>query len=148
MAFALGRLLNTWLGLRLAPERILWINLSGAAISSLLFAFSTGSQWITIVAIVLMGFSFGAIYPTLVAAVSASFPDRRGQAVSIVSSLGSGGGMVIPLMLGYLIELFGPSSSAWAAVIIIAMMGALLLAVSFVYQRDWLNLRGAERRTG
>jgi uncharacterized membrane protein len=25
-------------------------------------------------------------------------------------------------------------------------LGALLLAVSFVYQRDWLNLRGAERR--
>jgi uncharacterized membrane protein len=24
-------------------------------------------------------------------------------------------------------------------------LGALLLAVSFVYQRDWLNLRGAER---
>lgn len=26
-------------------------------------------------------------------------------------------------------------------------LGALLLAVSFVYQRDWLNLRGGERRT-
>jgi uncharacterized membrane protein len=26
-------------------------------------------------------------------------------------------------------------------------LGALLLAVSFVYQRDWLNLRGNPRRT-
>ncbi len=26
-------------------------------------------------------------------------------------------------------------------------LGALLLAVSFVYQRDWLNLRGRERQT-
>lgn len=26
-------------------------------------------------------------------------------------------------------------------------LGALLLAVSFVYQRDWLNLRKAESRT-
>ena len=26
-------------------------------------------------------------------------------------------------------------------------LGALLLAVSFVYQRDWLNLRKAENKT-
>jgi uncharacterized membrane protein len=26
-------------------------------------------------------------------------------------------------------------------------LGALLLGVSFVYQRDWLNLRGGDRRS-
>jgi uncharacterized membrane protein len=26
-------------------------------------------------------------------------------------------------------------------------LGALLLAVSFLYQRDWLNLRGSEEKT-
>ena len=129
MALSLGRLTNSWLGLHLAPERILWTNLCGAAAGSLVFAFSTGSQWISIFAIILMGFSFGAIYPTLVASVSTAFPERRGQAVSIMSSFGSGGGMLIPVMMGYLIEQFGPSSSAWTSVIIIAMMGALLLVV-------------------
>jgi fucose permease len=127
LAFTLGRLVNAWLGMRLTPERILSICLGGALTGSLVYALVAGNAIPTIAAILLIGFSFGAIYPTLIAITSTTFRSSPGLAVSIVSSLGSAGGMLIPLGMGYMIELMGSLSSAWAAVLIIGCILVLFL---------------------
>jgi fucose permease len=129
LTYTLGRLLNTWLGMQLTSERILLANLAVAGAGSLLFALSTGQEWATIAAILILGFSFGAVYPTLLAAASTAFRNQPGQAVSIVATLGSGGGVLIPALLGFLIENAGPSSIAWASLVIIATMLGFLLVI-------------------
>ena len=89
---------------------------------------STGNYIPSVIAIILIGFSFGAIYPTLIAITSTAFQSNSGMAVSIVSSLGSVGGMLIPLAMGYMIESQGPNSCTWATVLFVGLIVALFIA--------------------
>lgn len=127
LAFTIGRLLNTWLGLRLSAQRILLMNLTLAVLGSVIFTAGIGNQWISILGTLLIGLAFGPIYPTLIAVSSQANLKNPGQTVSIVSALGGAGGMLIPLFQGYLIFLFGPISNALLAVIVILIILLLMI---------------------
>ncbi len=111
LALTVGRLVGAAMGMRLNSYQMLSICLSGALLSGLLLAGSTGAQSLTVVAVLGMGFSFGAIYPTVMAVVMADFPAVAGKAVGFSGGLGSIGGMLLPWIQGLLLEQFGPAAS-------------------------------------
>lgn len=120
--FTIGRLVNAWLGIHLTPQRILVTCLGLSLSGGLLYALTSGLVVPTIIGVLVIGFSFGAIYPTVIALTTSVFYSSPGLAVSIVGSLGSVGGLFIPFSMGYMIENTGPASSAWFAVIVIALI--------------------------
>jgi fucose permease len=123
LALTFGRLLTAYLGMHLSPARILYICIGSSVAGSLLFAVSTGSPLLTILAILLTGFGFGAVYPTVMAIVNTTFHRSPGKAASLVAALGSGGGMILPWLQGILLERYGPPASAWfVAVLVVGML--------------------------
>jgi fucose permease len=130
LALTFGRLVNAYLGMRLSPARILYLCIGSSAAGSLVFAASTGNSLLTILAVLLTGFGFGAIYPTVMAIVNTTFYRSPGKAASLVAALGSGGGMLIPWFQGLLLEHYGPPLSAW----FVAALAAVMLLIFFFSQ--------------
>jgi fucose permease len=112
LAITVGRVLGALLGARMAPNRLLLICLIGALFGGALLALSVGRPLATIAAVLLLGLSFGPIYPTALALTADGFPDRPGTAVSLVSALGSLGGMLLPWLQGNLLVRGGPLAGA------------------------------------
>lgn len=111
MAVTIGRVLGALLSARLAPDRLLQLFLGGALAGGLLLALGIGSPPLTIAAVLLLGLCFGPIYPTVVALAANSFSQAPGSAVSIVASMGSLGGMLLPWLQGVLLARSGPAAS-------------------------------------
>ncbi len=126
LALTVGRMITVVLGLRLAPQRVLSITLAGAGLGGLLLALFTGSQTPTIAAVLLIGLSFGAVYPTVMAITTARFAYGQGKAVSVVAAMGSVGGMLLPWLQGVLLEQVGVHANAW-----FTLSGALAMLVIF-----------------
>ena len=112
LAVTLGRVFGVVLGARLSPNRLLLLCLGGALGGGLLMLLSIGDASPTIAAVLLIGLFFGPIFPTTMALAADSFPDRPGSSVSIVSAMGSLGGMLLPWLQGNLLVRGGPSASA------------------------------------
>jgi len=111
LALTGGRMIAALLGVRLLPYTLLLVSLGGALVGGLLLAGSTGNALLTTVAVLLLGVSFGPIFPTALAIATATFRHASGTAVSVLVALGSIGGMVIPWSQGLLLERSGPSAS-------------------------------------
>jgi fucose permease len=112
LALTIGRVFGTFLGARMAPNRLLQLCLGGALLGGMLLVLSVGSAPRTIGAVLLLGLCFGPVYPTAIALVADSFPAQPGAAVSIVAALGSLGGMLLPWLQGNLLARGGPPASA------------------------------------
>ncbi|MBK9944032.1 MAG: MFS transporter [Kouleothrix sp.] len=123
LALTVGRVIGVLLSARIAPNQLLQLCLSGALIGGLLLALGIGSAPITIAAVLLIGLCFGPIFPTVIAISAHSFGEAQGRAVSIVSSLGSLGGILLPWLQGLLLARSGPIAST---LLVIAGMLAML----------------------
>ncbi len=131
MAITAGRLIGAALGTRLSSERVLLVSMVGAVLGGLMMLLSVGSVWLTVAAVLLLGASFGPVYPTVLAIVTARFPVGSGKAASLVIASGSVGGTLLPWFQGMLIEGLGaPSlaqSVAGATVGMLAILGVFAL---------------------
>jgi fucose permease len=111
LALTGGRVAAAFAGARLAADRLLLIVLAGALAGGALLASSTGSASLTAAAVLLMGFCFGPIFPTMLAVTTAAFRRTPGTAASVVVAMGSAGGTMLPWLQGALLERAGSSAS-------------------------------------
>ncbi|MFZ5827107.1 MAG: MFS transporter [Bacillota bacterium] len=111
LALTAGRLLAAALGYRLSPDRLLRLFLAGAAAGAVALPLSTGSTLFSVAAILLLGLSFGPIFPTAVGIVTLRFPQAPGTAGSLVIALGCIGGALLPWTQGALMVGAGPRAS-------------------------------------
>jgi fucose permease len=86
-----------------------------------------GSGWLSILAIVIMGLGFGAIYPTIMAVMTRSFHEAPGVAGSVVTAMISVGGSLLPWLQGLTLESLGMRAGTFFMGILV-----LLLIGSFV----------------
>ena len=107
-ALTLGRLAGAAASRRLDRTRLLGIALIGSFIGTLGLILSPDSVLLTIIFIIVTGFSFGTIYPTSVAVTVAQFPNNQGKAVGLLAALGSIGGLTLPWLAGILLETVSP----------------------------------------
>jgi fucose permease len=112
LGVTVGRVIGALLGARLAANQLLELCLSGAVLGGLLLAASVGHAPLTIAATLWLGLCFGPVYPTAIALLADSFREQPGTAISIVSALGSLGGMLLPWLQGNLLASGGPPASA------------------------------------
>jgi fucose permease len=101
------------------------VSVGGTCVGSLmLLGGSTSVGWI-VAGTLLVGVSFGPIFPTVVVIGTEVFRSATSRAVSVIISLSSFGGMVLPALQGVLLERVSPLASV--AQIVIACFGMLLL---------------------
>jgi fucose permease len=119
-----GRMMGAAAGMHLAAPRLLIFTLTGTSLAGLLLVFGHQNIVLTIAAILLMGFCFAPIYPTMIAITTSVFPKDAGKAAGVVASMGSVGGMLLPWLLGIVLTSLGLSVfTIFTLVAILCMMG-------------------------
>jgi fucose permease len=125
LALTLGRLAGTLWGGRVTPHTVVRLCLAGAALGAPLLALSIGHATISIAAVLLLGLSFGALWPTSFAILIGAFRHTPGTAGSIATAMGSLGGMWLPWLGGALLEQRG--ASAYTLLVIAGVLGIAAL---------------------
>ncbi len=109
-----GRVIGALVGTRLGGPRLLLGSLVGALAGALLLVLSAGDLRLSLAGVVVIGVSFGPIFPTTLAIVTSLFPRAPGTAASIASATGSLGGTLLPWTQGNLMEYYGrPPAWCW-----------------------------------
>jgi fucose permease len=132
LSLCIGRLLGTVGGLHLTAERLLLISITTALAGAVVLLVGHGWLAITVIALVLLGLSFGPIYPTMAAIVTARAPHAAGTAMSRMGVLASVGGMALPWLYGLLLTnvgTFAAPSQTLAMAAGMALMAGLLQRV-------------------
>jgi FHS family Na+ dependent glucose MFS transporter 1 len=133
LALTAGRLVAAGTGIRLRPQQVLALSLSGAAAGGAILAAGRGSVTASVAGVALIGFSFGAIYPTTIAMVTAAFQSAPGRAASVAAAAGSIGGMLLPPLQGLALEQIQPAASAWFTaggnLLMLAVFGIILAQI-------------------
>ena len=122
-----GRLLGAAVGARVGARALaLWSVVGSCVGSALLLLGGVHPAW-AVAGTVLLGLSFGPIFPTLVVIVTEIFPAAPSRAVSLVIASSSLGGMLLPPTQGLLLERVGPLASAAQIAVCCAAILVLLL---------------------
>lgn len=126
LALTLGRMICAWLGARLSALRVLAVSFALSMVGVILFVAGIGSAWMSILSVFVMGVGFGGVYPTALALTTGQFSQTPGKAGAVITAMGSIGGMLIPLMLGVVIDTSGPKKTGY-------LLASLILALVVIY---------------
>lgn len=133
LALTAGRLVTVWLGMRLTGMRILALSMGGALAGSLLMVLGRGSIPLSVAGILLTGFSFGSIFPSVVSLTGSAYPAQPGKAMTIVNGMASIGAMILPWLQGILLNNVSPLASTLLTLGGVIMMSVLLAAARPLY---------------
>jgi len=117
------------LGTRVTALRLLIWCAGGAVGAAALLLASPLHPLFLVAGIALFGLSFGPIYPTAVALTTSRFPHTPGRATSLVTSLGSLGGVLIPWLQGWLLIQVSPWASILFIAVLVLLMGGVILSM-------------------
>ncbi len=134
-AHALGRLAIGWLVGRAGNRRTL-VGSGALAAVGMAFSLATTVPALVVGGFLLVGFGLAAIAPLAFSVAGKMVPERAGSAVSVVTTIGYGGFLLGPPLVGGLAEAIGLR----AALGVIAVAGAAVFALS-------LRLREPKART-
>jgi fucose permease len=121
-ALCAGRIAAAVAGLRLSSDRLLTVSYAAAAGGAALVLAGHGIVSLTAIGLIVLGFAFGPIYPTMMAVVTALSPRAAGAAASRLGVLASVGGMILPSLHGLLIARIGTWTSAAVTTAIVMSM--------------------------
>lgn len=136
LAFTAGRMLGALLGVRWSTGTLLTVCLSIALLGGILIVASTGNIPLSFLGFVLLGLGLGPTFPTALAIITAAFPGASGSATSLAMAVGFIGGMVIPWLLGVIMEAEGPRAGALLLPLGALIMLGCLSAAQFFHQRQ------------
>lgn len=148
MTLTLGRLIAAYVGTKWTADRLMVICLTGAVLSGLMLALTTGNMVLTVTSVLFIGFFFGPVYPTTFSISASLFKESSGKAAGLIVALASLGGMILPPLQGVVLTRLGNQAS----VMMIAVFAAGMLGVNFIRGRivkrgDKQALPGAETVT-
>jgi fucose permease len=107
LSYVTGRVISTALALRVGPAAVLQGSLGVLTVGGIVLAAGVGHSGLTTLALVLLGAATGPIYPSMFGVVTQRFADRAAFAVSAVSSIGCGGAMLLPWVMGLTLPIAG-----------------------------------------
>lgn len=129
LALTASRMVIAVVGGRLTSARVLSLSVGISAAAGVLLAVSTGNAALSIVAVLLAGFGFGPVYPTIIVILTSLFRHAPGKAASVGTVMGGIGGGIIPWVQGILLDRVSPEASViWIGTGTIAMLGLWLIA--------------------
>ncbi|AMY10254.1 putative transporter [Luteitalea pratensis] len=107
LSYVTGRVVSTALALRIGPAAVLQGALGALTVGGVVLALGVGHAGLTMLALVLLGVATGPIYPSMFGVVTQRFADRAAFAVSAVSTIGCGGAMLLPWVMGLTLPIAG-----------------------------------------
>ena len=125
LALTAGRLIGAVLGVRVTSHRLAMISILGLCLGSALLVAAPGNAGWTIAGTVVIGACIGPIFPSTIVMGTEIFPAAPSRAVSVIVSLGSVGGMVLPPLQGLLLQRVSPPASV--GLLAVACLAMLLL---------------------
>ena len=134
VALTVGRLVGALVGMRLSARQVMTASLAGSLAGGFILVAGAGlgaPGAITIAGVLVTGFCFGSIFPTAISITTAAFPANPGAAVGLVVAAGSAGGMILPSLLGLLLENVSP----------LALMAAIAALIALQFGTFWLIRR-------
>jgi MFS transporter, FHS family, Na+ dependent glucose transporter 1 len=134
LALTVGRLLSTGLGTRLSAHAVVSLCLAGCLVAAPVMLLSVGMTLASIFGVLLLGLSFGAIFPTIFAIITGAFSRGPGTAGSIGTAMGSVGGLSLPPVMGVLLVTYSPQASMLFVAVGVGLM-AVLYALSRLLPR-------------
>ena len=129
LALTVGRLAGAALGTYVSSGSLLMLSVLGSCLGTVFILVGRGSVVLTVLGTLLVGVSYGPIFPTAVVMATELFRFAPSRAVSIVISLSSLGGMVLPPLQGILLGRVSPLASVWLVAAGSVGMLVMLLAV-------------------
>ncbi|NLE52923.1 MAG: MFS transporter [Chloroflexi bacterium] len=142
LALTASRMLIAVIGGRLTSAQVLSLSIGIAAAAGMLLAISTGSAALSIAAILVAGFGFGPVYPTIIVILTSLFPQAPGKAASVGTVMGGIGGGIIPWVQGILLD----RVSTQASVIWIGAGTIIMLSLWLVARRATIAYRSARQQ--
>lgn len=136
LAFTAGRMLGALLGVRWSTSTLLKVSLSIALLGGVIIVASTGNIPLSFIGFVLLGLGLGPTFPTALAVITAAFPGASGSATSLSMAVGFVGGMLIPWLLGVIMEAQGPRAGTLLLPLGALIMLGCLAAAQFFHQRQ------------
>jgi fucose permease len=130
-ALALGRLAGFTLGRKLSHIQLLIMAISSSLVGGIGLVISSNLIWPTIICLIWISFSYGTVIPTTVAFASTAFPKHKGKAVSVLSAMGSIGGITLPWFAGFLLGRSASQGYIWFITLSILL---LLIILFFINQ--------------
>ncbi|MGI9048433.1 MAG: MFS transporter [Rubrobacteraceae bacterium] len=105
-AMAVGRLGSAWIINRLGNRQTL-LGAGSLTAVGMALALATRQPPVVVVGFLIVGLALSAIVPIAFSMAGDLAPDRAGGAISVVTTLGYGGFLIGPVLVGGLAELFG-----------------------------------------
>lgn len=135
MFISIGRVLAIFLSKKLTQMKMLFVSVAGSLIGSVLFVISTGAYLPSLISLILIGLSFGGLYPLLLSFMPKFFGKNLDKAGSIIITLGTVGGMIMPSLAGKILNLISPAAFTWIILLFISSLAVL----SLILNRKTLN---------
>ena len=124
-AMALGRLAGGWLVGRMGNRHTLLVS-GGLAAGGMLLALATTNPALVVGGFLLVGLALAAVAPVAFSVAGDLVPERAGSAVSVVTTVGYGGFLLGPPLVGGLAEVVGLR----AALGVVAVAGLAIFLLS------------------
>ena len=124
-AMAVGRLGSAWTIGRFGNRRTL-LGAGALTAAGMALALVTRQPPVVVAGFLLVGLALSAVVPIAFSAAGDHAPDRAGGAISVVTTLGYGGFLLGPVLVGGLAELFGLR----LALGVVALAGLAVFALS------------------
>jgi MFS transporter, FHS family, Na+ dependent glucose transporter 1 len=125
-AFTVGRLISIPLAVRLKPQMILWIDLGGVVLSTLIILLFPSAEWALWMGTIGAGLFMASVFPTVLNDAQGRM-HMSGKTTSWFFVGASLGGMSIPWLMGQIITPFGPAS------VIVTVLCSTLIAAGVFY---------------
>lgn len=138
IALTLGRLASAFVSRWLNSRQILGLTLTGSLAGLVLLGFTRGNSSASMLSIVMCGFFFGAVFPSIISIVTTTFAHGPGRAVSVITAIGSVGGMTLPWLQGWLLEEISPLAYT---------LGLVVMSIGVLALYAWIALRHIHARS-
>jgi len=131
-ALTAGRLASPFVLRRLSGPVWLVLAVALSTIGLIALAVAGAEPAVLVGGVLLTGFGFGPVWPVTFALTTRAFPATAGSAGGVLGTVSSGGGIVLPWLLGRVLDASGP-----AAVIDVTLIGCvLMLALAALVARN------------
>jgi len=125
MFISLGRIIAVFLARRVAQRDMLFIHLGGSFIGAILYTLFIGQRGASIVSLLMISLFFGGLYPLILAFIPKYFGNNIDKASSIIVTMGTVGGLIMPWGTGSILSEISPKMFTWSLVVCIFLVGVL-----------------------
>ena len=130
MFISIGRVLAIFLSKKLTQMKMLFLSMAGSLVGSILFVISTGAYLPSLISLIIIGLSFGGLYPLILSFMPKFFGKNVDKAGSIIITSGTVGGMIMPSVAGKILNSISPAAFTWIILLFISFLAALSLILN------------------